>query len=248
MDLLASYNYSSWGTRTTASGTATSPFGFAGGYTDQTGLVYFVHRYYDPMLRQFISVDPAVATTGTPYAYAGNNPVNGADPSGLCHGFFGCIGSGLHAVAHFVGRHWRGIVQGVAVVAGAVAAAGCIAATAGVCAGVLGTVLTVGGFGGLTGDVIYSASGDQLTAAGYAQAFGLGAIGGIGAAACGLSVGTICATAFGASAFNGLIGGLLGAEAYASGTSCGTLGGYADAFAVGLLQSEPIPIPDWLVP
>ena len=188
MDLLASYNYSSWGTRTTASGTATSPFGFAGGYTDQTGLVYFVHRYYDPKLRQFISVDPAVATTGTPYAYAGNDPVNGADPSGLCHGFFGCIGSGLHAVAHFVGRHWRGIVQGVAVVAGAVAAAGCIAATAGVCAGVLGTVLTVGGFGGLTGDVIYSASGDQLTAAGYAQAFGLGAIGGIGAAACGLSV------------------------------------------------------------
>ena len=83
MDLLASYNYSSWGTRTTASGTATSPFGFAGGYTDQTGLVYFVHRYYDPMLREFISVDPAVATTGTPYAYVGNNPANGADPSGL---------------------------------------------------------------------------------------------------------------------------------------------------------------------
>ncbi|MHB8289582.1 MAG: RHS repeat-associated core domain-containing protein [Acidimicrobiales bacterium] len=124
MDLLASYNYSSWGTRTTASGTATSPFGFAGGYTDQTGLVYFVHRYYDPMLREFISVDPAVATTGTPYAYAGNNPVNGADPSGLmCWQAleFGitsssrqCWSSGYAKTGHFVATHkvLDGIVLG----------------------------------------------------------------------------------------------------------------------------------------
>ena len=35
------------------------------------------------MLREFISVDRAVATTGTPYAYAGNNPTNFNDPLGL---------------------------------------------------------------------------------------------------------------------------------------------------------------------
>jgi len=43
-----------------------------------------VHRYYDPVTAQFVSVDPALGVTGQPYAYAGGDPVNGVDPSGLC--------------------------------------------------------------------------------------------------------------------------------------------------------------------
>jgi len=42
-----------------------------------------VHRYYDPVTGQFLSVDPLVDMTGTPYAYAGDDPVNNSDPTGL---------------------------------------------------------------------------------------------------------------------------------------------------------------------
>ena len=42
-----------------------------------------VHRYYDPTTGQFLSVDPAVDTTGEPYPYAASDPVNQNDPSGL---------------------------------------------------------------------------------------------------------------------------------------------------------------------
>ncbi|MGO8862227.1 MAG: RHS repeat-associated core domain-containing protein, partial [Acidimicrobiales bacterium] len=61
---------------------ATTPFGFGGGYTDATGLIYLVHRYYDPVTGQFLSIDPDLATTNQPYAYVGDDPVNGSDPSG----------------------------------------------------------------------------------------------------------------------------------------------------------------------
>ncbi len=42
-----------------------------------------VARWYDPGTGEFMSVDPDVAETGQPYAYAGDNPVNASDPSGL---------------------------------------------------------------------------------------------------------------------------------------------------------------------
>jgi RHS repeat-associated protein len=64
--------------------TATTPFGYAGGYTDPDGLIYLIHRYYDPATGQFTSADPDAATTGEPYAYAGGDPVDATDPTGLC--------------------------------------------------------------------------------------------------------------------------------------------------------------------
>jgi YD repeat-containing protein len=43
-----------WGNPPTAIGlTAYSPFGFAGAYTDATGLIYLINRYYDPASGQF---------------------------------------------------------------------------------------------------------------------------------------------------------------------------------------------------
>lgn len=86
--------YTAYGTRTTT-GTA-SPFGFAGQYTDaETGLQWLRARYYDPTTAQFLTVDPLAAVTGARYSYASGNPISGADPSGLCNGFWGCVGNGL---------------------------------------------------------------------------------------------------------------------------------------------------------
>ena len=56
-------------------------------YTDaETGFVYLRPRYYDLATGQFISRDPLTAMTGAPYSYAGGNPLNETDPSGLCVG------------------------------------------------------------------------------------------------------------------------------------------------------------------
>jgi hypothetical protein len=42
-----------------------------------------VHRYYDPVTGQFLSVDPLVGVTGTPYVFTEGDPVNESDLSGL---------------------------------------------------------------------------------------------------------------------------------------------------------------------
>jgi len=82
--LTGSASYDAWGNPRSAGGlTGTTPFGFAGGYTDPTGLIYLINRYYDPSTGQFVSVDPDVSQTLQPYAYAAGNPVTQADPTGL---------------------------------------------------------------------------------------------------------------------------------------------------------------------
>jgi RHS repeat-associated protein len=61
----------------------TTPWGYGAGYTDPTGLIYLVNRYYDPTTGQFVSVDPLVAQTTEPFEYASDNSVNQGDPTGL---------------------------------------------------------------------------------------------------------------------------------------------------------------------
>ena len=75
--------YSAYGTQTTTGSGTTTPFGFQGGYTDPTGLVHLVDRYYDPSTGQFLSVDPLVDLTGQPYGFVGGEPASGQDPLGL---------------------------------------------------------------------------------------------------------------------------------------------------------------------
>jgi hypothetical protein len=41
-----------------------------------------IARYYDPSTAQFLTVDPKVATTLSPYDYVRGNPLNDTDPSG----------------------------------------------------------------------------------------------------------------------------------------------------------------------
>jgi RHS repeat-associated protein len=81
--LTATTSYDAWGNPETTGGlTVSTPFGYAGGYTDPTGLVYLLNRYYDPATGQFTSVDPALAQTLQPYTYANANPVSLTDPTG----------------------------------------------------------------------------------------------------------------------------------------------------------------------
>jgi RHS repeat-associated protein len=65
-------------------GSATTPLGFAGQYTDsQSGLQYLRARFYDPVTAQFLTMDPIVAQTHQPYSYAHDNPLGNIDRSGL---------------------------------------------------------------------------------------------------------------------------------------------------------------------
>jgi len=74
-------SYTAYGTRTTTG--TTSPFGYAGQYTDtETGLQWDRARYYDPTTAQFLTVDPLAAVTGARYSYASGNPISQSDPSG----------------------------------------------------------------------------------------------------------------------------------------------------------------------
>ncbi len=67
-------------------GSTGNPFKFGGGNGCQTGadigLVLMGHRYYDTRIGRFISQDPA-GDGDNWYAYCGNDPMNGTDPSGL---------------------------------------------------------------------------------------------------------------------------------------------------------------------
>jgi RHS repeat-associated protein len=89
--LTSTTSYDAWGNPETAGGlTAVTPFGYAGGYTDPTGLIYLINRYYDPATGQFLSVDPILSQTLAPYSYATGNPVSNRDPNGLCGWLSGC--------------------------------------------------------------------------------------------------------------------------------------------------------------
>lgn len=77
---------------------------------DETGLVYFGARYYDPSLGRFITPDTIVQSPNNPqtlsrYSYCSNNPINYVDPSG--HSWFkkaiGKILGGIAAAVTFIG-------------------------------------------------------------------------------------------------------------------------------------------------
>jgi RHS repeat-associated protein len=67
--------------------------GYAGGYTDPTGLIYLINRYYDPATGQFLSLDPYLNSTRQPYIYADGNPVTFTDPVGLMRVPAGSVGN-----------------------------------------------------------------------------------------------------------------------------------------------------------
>jgi RHS repeat-associated protein len=57
---------------------------YAGRENDKTGLYYYRARYYDPILKRFLSEDPIGLDGGFGvYLYTNQNPVNFSDPTGL---------------------------------------------------------------------------------------------------------------------------------------------------------------------
>jgi RHS repeat-associated protein len=79
---VGSATYDGYGNPIGKTGTI-SPLGYDGEYTDaDTGLIYLRARYYDPATAQFLSVDPVVQQTRTPYTYAHDNPLSDGDPTG----------------------------------------------------------------------------------------------------------------------------------------------------------------------
>ncbi len=124
----ATYEHTPFGKSTRTSGTADTPLLFGTGYTDpETGLIYLLHRYYDPTTGSFTRPDPMLALTGSPYQYVDNNPLNNLDPTGLeCQAsdaiggaldFFGIDRDGFcdwgEAGAASVNQMAGGIVNGV---------------------------------------------------------------------------------------------------------------------------------------
>jgi RHS repeat-associated protein len=85
--IAASYEYGPFGELLRASGSYASqnPFRFSTKFQDnETGLVYYGHRYYHPTLGRWLSRDPIEEDGGyNLYAFAGNNPINFFDPFGL---------------------------------------------------------------------------------------------------------------------------------------------------------------------
>lgn len=83
-DPVGSFTYGPYGQPVASSGV--SPvLGWAGEYTDpETGFVYLRARYYDPATGQFLTRDPLEVLTRSAYDYAGGDPINTIDPSGLC--------------------------------------------------------------------------------------------------------------------------------------------------------------------
>ncbi|MGH3733684.1 MAG: RHS repeat-associated core domain-containing protein [Acidimicrobiales bacterium] len=91
--------YSLYGKQTITTGSDITPFGFQGSYTDSTGLVYFINRYYDPGTDQFLSIDSEVAISDEPYTYVNDDPLNFTDPLGLKlagSGSESCEGTAAH--------------------------------------------------------------------------------------------------------------------------------------------------------
>ena len=81
---MASFIYYPFGRYEQANGSATT-LTYDREYTDpETGFILMTNRCYDPETGQFLTVDPAVNTTGQAYQYTvRDDPLNATDPSGL---------------------------------------------------------------------------------------------------------------------------------------------------------------------
>jgi RHS repeat-associated protein len=75
--------YDAWGNKIPLTGTIPQ-YGYTGREPDDTGLVYYRARYYDPSIGRFTQKDPIGMNGGLNlYAYVRGNPVNFNDPLGL---------------------------------------------------------------------------------------------------------------------------------------------------------------------
>ncbi len=87
--IIASYDYTPYGTAVTSMSGAPGGPGYTGHVNDpDTGLVYMQQRYYDPVVGRFINKDPAGIQPGSVFnfnrfVYGNNNPIANIDPTGM---------------------------------------------------------------------------------------------------------------------------------------------------------------------
>lgn len=75
--------FDAWGNKIGGNGTIPQ-YGYTGREPDETGLIYYRARYYDPTIGRFTQRDPVGLRGGVnQYGYVGGNPVNFTDPMGL---------------------------------------------------------------------------------------------------------------------------------------------------------------------
>jgi RHS repeat-associated protein len=96
--------YGPYGTAATTSlvaGAPSSSIGYAGSYTlpYSGGLDDMRARDYNPATGSFLTLDPMLAVTGQPYAYASDVPGYYTDPSGRIFGIDNLIAGGIGALA-----------------------------------------------------------------------------------------------------------------------------------------------------
>ena len=97
-NVVDSYSYDQWGRPTTVQESVPQQLRFAGyWYDSELGWYWLSVRSYDPALGRFLQPDPSEQEGLFSYAYANDNPVDQADPSGLAAApppQFGCIVTG----------------------------------------------------------------------------------------------------------------------------------------------------------
>ncbi|MEQ4520621.1 RHS repeat-associated core domain-containing protein, partial [Pseudarthrobacter sp. B907] len=203
------------------------------GGLDIAGLEWLGARAYDPATRAFLSTDPLAPVLGAgwdgnPYAYAGNNPINTTDPTGLrpltddeLKAYDGSSRAAFAAAGDWLGDNWEYIAGGAMVIAGG--------------------VLMATGVGGPAGMVLIAAGADTIiqkaTTGGvnWGQVALSGALGGFGGASIAARAG-LCgmkATLVAGASSGGISGGIQSSYGYYSGPGPHTISGAVGATAQG---------------
>ncbi len=82
--VLDQYTYDPYGNTTDSLGISANPFMYIGREADASGLYYMRASYYSPGIARFMSRDPIGLAGGiNMYAYAGDDPIDFSDPTGL---------------------------------------------------------------------------------------------------------------------------------------------------------------------
>jgi RHS repeat-associated protein len=170
-DAVQEIDYDAFGQITRNTNPGFQPFAFAGGLLDdQTGLIQFGLRDYDPHAGRWTSKDPMLFEGGdwNLYAYAYNDPVNYIDPYGTSPLIEFAFAQFWTKIKNYVQNK---VIQGVINGFLERAVEGCLAALAskqGCVGGAGGQTVTLSGLVGIGGDVLKNYVGG----AGYGGAAG----------------------------------------------------------------------------
>ena len=238
-NILQRMDYDTWGKVLSDTNPGFQPFGFAGGIYDQdTGLVKFGARDYDPETGRWISKDPIRFDGGINlYAYANNDPVNYTDPTGevavtgtalLIGGGIGALAGG--AVAYLSGGTSSQIAAAAAIGAGAGVASVLASAAAATATVAAGANALIGAGANVTAQLVSGSESINLTSVGVSALAG-----GIGSAV-GSAVG---AGAFYRTPVRGRsvgLGAALRSEQITGATSGGATAGFIEVGGAALCQ------------